>query len=45
MIQISNLKFSYPEGGFHLGIDELSVVRGSSVAVIGPSGTGKTTLP
>ena len=44
MIAISQLKFSYPEGGFHLGIDELSVVRGSSVAVIGPSGTGKTTL-
>jgi putative ABC transport system ATP-binding protein len=44
MIQISHLKFSYPEGGFHLDMDELSVVRGSSVAVIGPSGTGKTTL-
>lgn len=44
MIAISQLKFSYPEGGFHLGIDELSVERGSSVAVIGASGTGKTTL-
>ena len=44
MIQISHLKFGYPEGGFHLGIDKLSVKRGSSVAIIGPSGTGKTTL-
>ena len=44
MIKISHLKFSYPEGGFHLDIDELSVERGESVAVIGPSGTGKTTL-
>ena len=44
MIQISHLKFSYPEGGFHLDIESLSVESGSSVAVIGPSGTGKTTL-
>jgi ABC-type lipoprotein export system ATPase subunit len=44
MIRISNLKFSYPAGGFHLYIDDLSVERGSSTAVIGQSGTGKTTL-
>ncbi len=44
MIQISQLTFNYPEGNFHLAIDELSVERGESVAVIGPSGTGKTTL-
>jgi putative ABC transport system ATP-binding protein len=44
MIQISELKFSYPEGGFHLDIDALSIQRGETVAVIGPSGTGKTTL-
>jgi putative ABC transport system ATP-binding protein len=44
MIQISELKFSYPEGGFHLDIDALAVDRGETVAVIGASGTGKTTL-
>ena len=44
MIQISHLKFSYPEGDFHLDIESLSIESGSSVAVIGPSGTGKTTL-
>jgi putative ABC transport system ATP-binding protein len=44
MIQISELKFSYPEGGFHLDIDALAIQRGETVAVIGPSGTGKTTL-
>ena len=44
MIQVSTLKFSYPEGGFHLDIDTLSIQRGETVAVIGPSGTGKTTL-
>ena len=44
MIHISGLKFSYPDGGFHLDIDDLSVEQRTSVAVIGPSGTGKTTL-
>ena len=44
MIQISELKFSYPEGGFQLNIDMLSIQHRETVAVIGPSGTGKTTL-
>lgn len=44
MIQISRLKFSYPGGDFHLDIDSLGIARGASAAVIGPSGTGKTTL-
>ena len=44
MIQISKLKFSHAGGEFHLAIDDLAVRRGASVAVIGPSGTGKTTL-
>jgi putative ABC transport system ATP-binding protein len=44
MIQISELKFSYPEGGFHLDIDALAIQRGETAAVIGASGTGKTTL-
>ena len=44
MIQISQLHFHYPRGSFHLEIDQLNVEQGSSVAVIGPSGTGKTTL-
>lgn len=44
MIKIEKLQFSYPEGGFCLDIEELMVGRGRRVAVIGPSGTGKTTL-
>lgn len=44
MIAISNLDFSYPTGNFLLHVPEFSVGRHEKVAVIGPSGTGKTTL-
>ena len=44
MIAISNLKFSYPIGNFTLHIPEFSVDKHEKIAVIGPSGTGKTTL-
>ena len=44
MIEISNLRFRYPEGDFALDIPALEVERGERVAVIGPSGSGKTTL-
>jgi putative ABC transport system ATP-binding protein len=44
MIQISQLDFRYPEGGFRLHIPSLTVLSGEKVAVIGPSGSGKTTL-
>ena len=44
MITIHALEFSYPSGGFCLRIPELGVVAGEKLAVIGPSGTGKTTL-
>ena len=44
MIAIRNLEFSYPTGNFHLNIPGFSVARHEKVAVIGPSGTGKTTL-
>ena len=44
MIGIQELKFQYPTGNFFLHIPEFSVAKHEKVAVIGPSGTGKTTL-
>ena len=44
MIAINNLEFSYPTGNFFLHIPEFSVDKHEKLAVIGPSGTGKTTL-
>ena len=44
MINISSVQFSYPGTDFRLAIPELTVAAGERLAVIGPSGTGKTTL-
>jgi putative ABC transport system ATP-binding protein len=44
MIQVHDLYFGYLTGDFHLSIPDLSIVSNEKVAVIGPSGTGKTTL-
>lgn len=44
MISITDLRFSYPTGNFSLSIDHLQISNGEKAAVIGPSGTGKTTL-
>lgn len=44
MISIDNLRFSYPEGSFRLEVEALTIEQGTSAAVIGRSGTGKTTL-
>ncbi|MFZ5965339.1 ABC transporter ATP-binding protein [Thalassococcus sp. BH17M4-6] len=44
MIDARDLSFGYPRGGFTLRVPRLQVAGGERVAVIGPSGTGKTTL-
>jgi len=43
-ITINDLDFRYREGAFRLRVPSLTVAQGETVAVIGPSGTGKTTL-
>ncbi|EJZ16548.1 ATP-binding cassette domain-containing protein, partial [Rhizobium sp. Pop5] len=43
MLEIKNLKLSYGSTQILNGVD-LSVKRGDVVSIIGPSGTGKTTL-
>jgi ABC-type lipoprotein export system ATPase subunit len=44
VIEVRDLEFGYPRGGFELAVPELDVAQGEGVAVVGPSGCGKTTL-
>lgn len=44
MISIERLEFSYARSEFRLVIPSLSIGSAESVAIIGPSGTGKSTL-
>ena len=44
MIRLTDLRFQYGDGEFALRVPELVVERGQRVAVIGPSGSGQTTL-
>jgi putative ABC transport system ATP-binding protein len=44
MIALTDVEFAYPRSPFRLHIPTLSVPAGAHVALIGPSGAGKTTL-
>ncbi|MEQ5868674.1 ABC transporter ATP-binding protein [Sagittula sp. NFXS13] len=44
MIHARDLTFAYPRAGFALNVPALDVAKGEHVGIIGPSGTGKTTL-
>ena len=44
MVELENIKYSYPNSDFQLAIDSLQISAGEKTAIIGPSGFGKTTM-
>lgn len=43
-MELEDIAFAYPDGRFKLHVPSLRVASGERLALVGPSGTGKTTL-
>ena len=43
-LQVSDLRFAYPAGGFGVHLPRLELAAGKALALAGPSGAGKSTL-
>lgn len=43
-LQVSDLRFAYPGGGFRVHVPQLGLDAGKTLALAGPSGAGKSTL-
>ncbi|CAN2169105.1 MdlB ABC-type multidrug transport system, ATPase and permease components [Candidatus Nanopelagicaceae bacterium] len=41
---VRNLEFDYPQSDFQIRIDDIHVSQGEFIAIVGPSGGGKSTL-
>jgi putative ABC transport system ATP-binding protein len=44
MIEIRDLQFTYPKGGFRVHVNRLDLAAGEQLGITGSSGSGKTTL-
>ena len=44
MISLQNIQFNYPNSDFNLNVENISINEKRKIAVIGPSGFGKTTM-
>ena len=44
MISLRDIRFAYSVGDFELRVSALEIERGEAVAMVGPSGAGKTTI-
>jgi putative ABC transport system ATP-binding protein len=44
LVELENIEFSYPASPVRLRLPRLHVAPGERLAIVGPSGTGKTTL-
>ena len=44
MIEIRDLQFTYPKGGFRVHVNRMDLAAGEQLGITGSSGSGKTTI-